>query len=74
MSMTTLDDLIERLHQSREAAGRNLPVRLRMEMDLIEDDEAPPVRVVSIQWLKVMRCVTDDGEVVQIAAVGAAAN
>jgi hypothetical protein len=74
MSMTTLDDLIERLHQSRKAAGRNLPVRLRIEIDPSEEHEAPPVRIVSIQWLKVMPCITDDGEVVQIAAVGAAEN
>lgn len=67
---TTLDDLITRLQRSRDAAGRNLPVRLKIEVDVAGDEVAPSQMIVSDQQLKVMPCISDTGEFVQIAAVG----
>lgn len=71
MTINTLDDLIARLQRSRDAAGRNLPVRLKIEVGDAEDYEAPSHVIVSAQGLKVMPCISDDGEFVQIASAGA---
>lgn len=70
MTITTLDDLIARLQRSRDAAGRNLPVRLKIEVDDAKDVEAPPQVFVSAQALKVMPSISEDGLFVQIASVG----
>lgn len=72
MTTTTLDDLIIRLQESRAAAGRNLPVRLKIEVDYARDDYSPSHLFVSVERVKVMPCIGEEGEFVQLAATGAA--
>lgn len=71
MTEPTLDDLIARLQASRAAAGRNLPVRLKIEVDDPLDDHAPAKQFVSEMPLKVMPCIGEAGEFLQIASTGA---
>jgi len=74
MAITTLDELIERLQQSRDAAGSNLPVRLKLAIEHEGDDRSPSTHVVSTRGLLVMRCVGEDGKFIQLAAPGATQN
>lgn len=70
MNITSLDELIEKLVRSRTAAGKNVPVRIKIEVHSPDDDQAPPAGFVSIEGVRVMPCISDDGEFVQIQAVG----
>ena len=70
MTITTLDELIARLQQSREAAGSNLPVRLKLTMNRQGDDCSPDATIVNTHGLLVMQCIGESGMFVQLAAVG----
>lgn len=71
MHITSLDELISRPQKSRHTAGRNLPVRIAMDLDQPYDEQVPADRLVSISKLHVQPCISDEGLFVQIQAVGA---
>lgn len=72
MAITTLDELIERLQQSRDAAGSNLPVRLKIAIERQDGHRSHSTHIVSKQGLLVMPCIGENGKFIQLAALGAA--
>jgi hypothetical protein len=70
MPIETLDHLIARLQQTRLAAGRDLPVRLKLEVHDVADDMAPAQMYCSEDPIRVQPCIGDGGEFVQLTSAG----
>jgi hypothetical protein len=70
MAITTLDQLIERLQQSRDAAGQDLPLRLKIAVPAAPGSLDSTHYVVSTSGLVVIPCVSDSGQFIQLGAAG----